>query len=680
MPPKEPRVLSSALGSLKIKREIKLRIRKYILLYIALCLIIFTNMTEAKRYIVKSASEISSVMKNASPGDTLIMQKGIWSNQKIVFDGNGTDSANIYLIAEEPGQVILNGYSTLRIKGSYLTVDGLRFYGGYSSSGAVIEFRNSSSYANFCRVTNCAIIDYNPSSNSTDYKWISIYGTNNRVDHCYIKGKTHSGTTLVVWLDKSTVPNYHRIDHNYFGFRPDLGINGGETIRIGDSNTSIYSSKTTVENNYFERCNGEIEIISNKSDENIYRYNTFYECEGGLTLRHGDNCSVYGNFFFGNNRPLTSGVRIIAAGHKVYNNYFQDLDGNPADWRAAIVMMNGLRDTPLNGYFQVDSALVAFNTIVNCKISFLVGSKKESDSKQDLAPKNSTIANNIVLSDSQVFYISTPPENFFYQGNIISSTKLGIEKPDGIEIKDPKLALASDGIWRPLTNSPIIGAAEGIYDFINYDIDGQSRINPKDIGADQLSTEPILNIPMNDKNTGPNWDVNKGLYSINIWNSGSGKVDFNPSGGVYLEGSTINLTAIPNSGWRFKEWGGMISGTENPISILMDKDYSISAVFEEITSVENEPIINEFRLEQNYPNPFNPTTKIVYQIAKSSHVTLQVFDLLGKKVAELVNSEQTPGLYQVHFSAIDYTLSNGVYFYTLQAGNQIITKKFVLLK
>ncbi|MFA7289341.1 MAG: chondroitinase-B domain-containing protein [Melioribacteraceae bacterium] len=634
----------------------------------------------AKSFPVKSASEITAAMKNAIAGDTLIMQKGIWNNQKIVFDGNGTESANIYLIAEEPGQVILNGNSTLRIKGKYLTVDGLRFYGGYSSSGAVIEFRNSSSYANNCRVTNCAIIDYNPPSNTTDYKWISIYGTNNRVDHCYLKGKTHSGTTLVVWLDKSTVPNYHRIDHNYFGERPELGVNGGETIRIGDSNTSIYSSKTLVENNYFERCNGEVEIISNKSDENVYRYNTFFECEGGLTLRHGDNCSVYGNFFFGNNKPMTSGVRIIASGHKVYNNYFQDLDGNSADWRGAIVMMNGLRDTPLNGYFQVDSAIVAFNTIVNCKISFLIGSKKEADPKQDLTPKNSTFANNAVLSGSQVFYISTPPENFFYEGNIIKGDSLGIDKPDGINLVDPKLALANDGLWRPENNSPLISAAIGNYDFVINDIDGQNRTIPYDIGADEVSSDAIINIPMNQSNTGPNWDVNKGLYSINIWNSGSGKVDFNPSGGVYLEGSTVTLTAIADAGWKFKEWGGMISGNDNPISFIMDKNYSITSVFEEITSVEDKPLINEFRLEQNYPNPFNPTTEIVYQIAKSSQVTLQIFDLLGKKVADLVNREQAPGLYNIQFSAIEHDLSNGVYFYTLQAGNQIITKKLVLLK
>src|SRR5690606_21077230 len=150
-----------------------------------------------------------------------------------------------------------------------------------------------------------------------------------------------------------------------------LGYNGAEIIRIGTSHWSMHNSFTTVENNYFERCNGEREIISNKSCGNIYRGNTFVECEGTLTLRHGNNTLVENNFFFGNNKPSTGGVRIIAEDQVVINNYFSDLAGDDA-W-AALPMMNGVPNSPLNRYFQINNALVAGNIFINNKYNMIIG-------------------------------------------------------------------------------------------------------------------------------------------------------------------------------------------------------------------------------------------------------------------------------------------------------------------
>ncbi|HTX17125.1 MAG TPA: endo-1,4-beta-xylanase [Bacteroidota bacterium] len=87
---------------------------------------------------------------------------------------------------------------------------------------------------------------------------------------------------------------------------------------------------------------------------------------------------------------------------------------------------------------------------------------------------------------------------------------------------------------------------------------------------------------------------------------------------------------------------------------------------------------SSFALAQNYPNPFNPTTKIVYSIAKSSKVTLKVFDILGREVETLVNGVQPQGSYTVTFNA--HHLSSGVYFYQLNAGSFSQTKKLILLK
>lgn len=125
----------------------------------------------------------------------------------------------------------------------------------------------------------------------------------------------------------------------------------------------------------------------------------------------------------------------------------------------------------------------------------------------------------------------------------------------------------------------------------------------------------------------------------------------------------------------------------------------------ESTKIQQLEIPTSFELYQNYPNPFNPTTTIKYSIpsvilrqamsadrqAKDDNVTLslskgdnlvtlKVYDILGREVATLVNEYQKPGTYSIEFRAHSYKLSSGVYFYKLQAGNNIQIKRMLLLK
>ena len=98
-----------------------------------------------------------------------------------------------------------------------------------------------------------------------------------------------------------------------------------------------------------------------------------------------------------------------------------------------------------------------------------------------------------------------------------------------------------------------------------------------------------------------------------------------------------------------------------------------------VVDVENEKLFpNTFSLEQNYPNPFNPTTNIGFQIADRGFVSLKVFDILGNEVATLVNEEKPAGIYEVNFDAVE--LPSGIYFYKLQTGSFVETKKMVLIK
>jgi hypothetical protein len=106
----------------------------------------------------------------------------------------------------------------------------------------------------------------------------------------------------------------------------------------------------------------------------------------------------------------------------------------------------------------------------------------------------------------------------------------------------------------------------------------------------------------------------------------------------------------------------------------IDKD----GAFQYSKTIEVGSVILKYDLAQNYPNPFNPSTLITYSIPKSSMVILKIYNVLGKQITTLVNEYQEAGIYKVNFDAGG--LSNGVYFYKIQAGNFVEIKKMLLLK
>ncbi|MBK7107247.1 MAG: T9SS type A sorting domain-containing protein [Ignavibacteriae bacterium] len=98
-----------------------------------------------------------------------------------------------------------------------------------------------------------------------------------------------------------------------------------------------------------------------------------------------------------------------------------------------------------------------------------------------------------------------------------------------------------------------------------------------------------------------------------------------------------------------------------------------------VTSIEeNIELPNEFRLYQNYPNPFNPSTKIRFSLPQRSVVSLEIFNVIGEKIDELINSTLNTGFHEVDFHSSN--LSSGIYFYKIKSGNFVQTMKMILLK
>jgi len=100
--------------------------------------------------------------------------------------------------------------------------------------------------------------------------------------------------------------------------------------------------------------------------------------------------------------------------------------------------------------------------------------------------------------------------------------------------------------------------------------------------------------------------------------------------------------------------------------------------YSSVSSVNENELPDDFILYQNYPNPFNPATRIKYQVASISQVSLKIYDVLGNVVATLVDEEKFPGIYEVEFDGTG--LSSSVYIYQLITQNYIQTRKMLLIK
>lgn len=437
----------------------------------------------AGEFRVASAKELAQV--NAGPGDEIILQDGEWKDQELHFVAAGTERQPLTLRAQTPGKVVLVGSSSLLVEGQYGVVSGLMLKGGSQvKDGIAIKGSNN-------RLTQCAVVD------GAHKFFVHLFGYNNRIDHCYLAGKSSEGPTLQIEADDPRRPARHRVHHNHFGPRPPLGENGGETIRIGYSHQSMNTCATEVEHNLFDRCDGELEVVSNKSCGNLYRFNTFRQCAGMLTLRHGNNCTVEANFFLGLHKKGTGGIRVIGQDHLIINNYIEGVE------RGGIWITAGIVDSPLNGYFQARACVIAFNTIVDSKGPCIELDAGMGSSKRTLLPREIIIANNLLSPGAGgTLFKGREGEGWKWMGNIAAGE--GEAPRAGVTIADPMLKRGEGGLLRPVNQSPVIGAAQG-ENKIQLDIDNQPRGEKRDVGCDQMVDAPATNRVLTPADVGPQW-------------------------------------------------------------------------------------------------------------------------------------------------------------------------------
>jgi len=417
---------------------------------------------------IENAVQLNSAISNAKAGDVLLLKNGEWKNVQIDFKCIANAQKPITLRAETAGKVIFTGNSTLTFSKPYLIADGLYFKGGKLDEGSVINFN-----ANYCRLTNSAIVDYNPDKFDVRYYWIYLKGSYNRIDHCFLKGKSNMNPVLG---NDNENARYNKVDSCYIKDIPYVPkANGREILRIWgyghDDQTGNDGAYFTIEYNLFDHADGEgTEIVSLKSNYNVVRFNTVIASRGGLVGRRGKFNTFESNIVMGQDIKGTTGIRVAGANHKVINNYVSDVSEDGLRLIAGEYYEKSLTNSfapkkkQLPKYLQVQNGYFANNSIVNCGghgIDIGFSYKNDwPDLQMVLLPENNRFVNNVVYnckanSVNIAIQDKQKPLNVFqfkpntFEGNIVWGSKVNVTPmPTGIKMALPKFKMDKNNMFQ----------------------------------------------------------------------------------------------------------------------------------------------------------------------------------------------------------------------------------------
>lgn len=449
---------------------------------------------------VSTPAELVAAINNASAGTTIVLADGTYADTAFSVRGkSGTEASPITIQAAHQGRAVLTGSSSFTVdSSSYVTIQGLRFAQSSSAISAAVKLNNAD-HVRLTRNTFALTQDQNPNGN----KWVVIQGSrshHNRIDHNEFGPRQDLGQMIA--FQGSVMSQYDVIEYNYFHDAAQQTANGGETIRVGLSGSSMTDGFATIQYNLFVNCDSDAEIVSVKSGHNTVRYNTFINNRGQVTSRHGHGNSFYGNFFFGDGvKSGVGGLRIYANDHKIYNNYFENLTG------ATLEIDGGDFDGGPDGanytsgdlakHWRVYRAQVTNNTIVNSRTGIVIGKS------YTYAPVDSRVANNIVYNSTGILYNEVKATNTVFEGNIgygaaLDNVPRAVSEINGV---DPRFTMV-DGLQKLSFASPAIDAAAGSYPFVIDDMEGQPR-SANDVGADEFSAMPAARGPLTPADVGP---------------------------------------------------------------------------------------------------------------------------------------------------------------------------------
>jgi poly(beta-D-mannuronate) lyase len=392
------------------------------------------------------------------------------STGDLVINTKGTEGDPITITTEITGGAEITGEGGFNIvsPSAYIIIRGFRFT--HAAARA-----KSASGTSFCRWTR----NFFETPGKGDY--LTVNGNDHQIDYNTFQNKNSVGKFIAVRGEGSQIAERLWIHHNYFyNFPNQGGANGAEALQFGLSGFSLSSSNSIVEHNLFEKCHGENELISVKASEVTLRYNTIRDCPAQFTLRHGNRCVVYGNYFIN-----TPGIRIFGDDHTIHSNHFENCS-------LAINVGNGGGEVAdgdkLTSHDRPDRVLIAFNTLVNNQRNII-----QTLRKNGLGSTFITVAYNIIQGGGPAAEIAGPSKEPVWNGNIINDTQgAGAIPGQGYQTMDPGLYRNDAGSFHLQKDSPAIDCTREPFPSVQFDMDGQPRTPPLDAGADEVSDARVL--------------------------------------------------------------------------------------------------------------------------------------------------------------------------------------------
>jgi len=423
------------------------------------------------------------------------------------------------------------------------------------------------------------------------------------------------------------------------------GYNSGSVVTfINEEDSTSVIIGFTLRNGFCYDCNGV--YCENSSPSVLYNI-IINNGHGNLTGNYG------GGIHCNNSNPIISGNKII---------------NNSADWGAGILCK-------INSNPKIIDNLISEN-------SFGGGIFCTNNS-------NPTIMNNIISENTNSGIICANSSPNILNNTIIGNISYFSFGDDGYGggincTGDSSLPTISNNIITENTadEGTGISSAYGASPLIINNIIVNNIIGEEGIGGAIycMSSAPTINFCNISSNEGDGilyessslypWILSPIINYNNIIN--------NTGYGVRNLDSAIIVDA------QFNWWGdesgpsGAGPGQGDSVSQYIDFEPWLSNPVTKVDEFITSSILIDFKLYQSYPNPFNPSTRIKYSIPQSSNVVIKVFDILGNEIEKLVNEEKQTGTYEITWHAEN--LPSGVYFYRLQAGDFVKTKKMVLMK
>jgi hypothetical protein len=473
--------------------------------------------------VVDSTSSFSKVFSTLAPGSVIEFADGTYSTKsgtKLVGK-KGTEEKPIVLRAQHRGKAVIAGGAGFILKEcEHIVLEGLVFENDADQQSVMLE------NCHHVRVTRNIFRPVERTKPRHWEHWVTVDGAQsgeNRIDHNLFERKVNRGSPVFVRGDDVALAcsQHDRIDHNHFR---DVvfanGENGHETIRTGgnDLGASGQSSFTIIEENLLEHCNGEDELMSLKSSDNIIRNNTILNCRGAICMRLGNRNVAFGNFIIATESgPGFGGIKLYGFEHRVFNNYFAGLTGRRHD--APFALVPGMYDVPttdnIGKKYDDNTAAaptrcwIAFNTWVDCS-PLQFGFEKEEKGRQN-TPNACVFINNLVVRTKPM---TTPLINLGRVRDLQAHDNLAyaVEPTPSVEwarwfrFEDPRLVLAENGsaLWRLTAQSPAIDAAVEDSTKLSDDIFGHARKSRYDLGAEEFSQETAVRTLLTADKVGPN--------------------------------------------------------------------------------------------------------------------------------------------------------------------------------